>query len=98
MTDKKKEKEIGYQRTKGAFHAIAEAIVIGALIIMALVVSKNTLGIGIDDSDNGSWRRSGMTVYTDHKTGVQYIGTTNGLCVRVDKNNQPISIWVGKKK
>ena len=52
---------------------------------------KNIFSIGFDDTDTDAWNRSGMRVYTDAKTGVQYLGTARGgLAVRVDKNGNPL--------
>jgi hypothetical protein len=33
----------------------------------------------IDSTDKSRWNRSGMKIYTDHKTGVQYLSTGGGL-------------------
>jgi hypothetical protein len=44
-----------------------------------------------DDSDGK--KRSGLVVFTDYKTGVQYLSTPmGGLTVRVDENGKPILI------
>lgn len=44
-----------------------------------------------DDSDGK--KRSGMVVFTDYKTGVQYLSSPmGGLTVRVDENGKPILI------
>lgn len=42
-----------------------------------------------DDTDGKE--RSGLVIYTDHKTGVQYVGNAlGGLTVRVDENGKPL--------
>lgn len=38
----------------------------------------NHLSLGLDDSDAGPAERSGMTIHTDHKTGLQYVSTVKG--------------------
>lgn len=38
------------------------------------------------------WSCSGFKIYTDHKTGVQYVGTREGLTVRVDREGYPVVI------
>lgn len=44
-----------------------------------------------DDSDSKT-ERSGLTIYTDNKTGCQYVkgGLFGGLSVRVDQSGKPI--------
>ncbi len=43
-----------------------------------------------DDTDAPA-ERSGLMVYTDHATGVQYLSTVaGGLTVRVDKDGKPL--------
>ena len=54
-------------------------------------VIKNAFSIGVDDTDASSWGRSGMKIYTDHKTGVQYLGAERGgLTVRIDRDGRPM--------
>lgn len=68
----------------------ALAFFIGAA---AIYLTMNVFSIGLDDTDVDAWHRSGLAIYTDHKTGVQYLGTRNGgLAVRVDKDGRPM--WV----
>lgn len=61
-------------------------------VLFALVVHDFLLGkgTGTDDTDPPGGR-SNMTVYTDAKTGVQYLGTQRGgLTVRVDQYGWPM--------
>jgi hypothetical protein len=45
---------------------------------------------GSDDTD-GPNGRSGMILYTDHKTRVQYVGTLfGGITPRLDKDGKPV--------
>lgn len=37
-----------------------------------------------DSTDKNSWNRSGMRVYTDNATGVQYLSTGQGLTPRLN--------------
>ena len=63
-------------------------------IVLALTVYniiRVSFSLGLDDSDLSTTKRSGMAVYTDYKTGVQYMSTQfGGLCVRVDENGKPL--------
>lgn len=56
---------------------------INTLAILYLVVAAINWGVsktdwGRDDSDHPTGERSGLKVYTDHKTGVQYLSTPSG--------------------
>jgi hypothetical protein len=42
----------------------------------------NSWDIGTDDSDVDGWHRSGMSVLTDHKTGLQYLSDGHGGMIR----------------
>lgn len=43
-------------------------------------------GLGTDDTDPSFWNRSGLTVYTDNKTKLQYLSTgSGGITPRLDK-------------
>ena len=59
--------------------------VLWAMLVFALINGY----IIQDDTDGKS--RSGLVVYTDHKTGIQYLGAPlGGLTVRVDENGKPM--------
>lgn len=61
--------------------------------IAALMIIYNAFagGFGRDDTDEPNGKRSGMVVYTDYGTGIQYISTTaGGLTVRVDQDGKPM--------
>ena len=66
------------------------AIVAWVVAGIGVPIIKNIFSVGVDDTDADAWNRSGMRVYTDHKTGVQYLGArSGGLAVRVDKDGKP---------
>lgn len=47
----------------------------------------------VDDTDKSKKERSGLCIYVDHRTGVQYVGTEfGGLTPRVDADGRPITI------
>lgn len=55
------------------------AYIIAILIVLgACVWFRNKFDVGTDDSDKNGSERSGLRVYTDHATGVQYLGTVDG--------------------
>lgn len=49
---------------------------IAILIVLSYVISL--LPVGLDDSDLNSRNRSDMKIYTDYKTGLQYLGASKG--------------------
>jgi hypothetical protein len=47
----------------------------------------------VDDTDKSFWSRSGLTLYTDQKTGLQYLANNGffakgGLIPRLDENGK----------
>ncbi len=46
-----------------------------------------------DDSDQGFWNRSGLSVYTDNATGLQYLGAPfGGLAPRLDRDGKQMRV------
>lgn len=47
-----------------------------------------------DDSDKSFFKRSGMSIYTDYKTGLQYVkgGFFGGTTPRLDENGKQIRV------
>ena len=58
------------------------------VIVTQLIYSL--FGFGMDNSDGGKWKRSGMKLHTDHLTGVQYFSKFGSLVVRVDSLGNPV--------
>ena len=47
----------------------------------------------IDDTDKSFWDRSGMRLFTDYGTGLQYLGGPwGGVTPRLDKKGKHVSI------
>ena len=86
-----KEGRRGYEFFNGAL--LCFCIWSATLILVGLVFwfLFCLTGIGTDDSDKNGWTRSGLAIYTDHRTGVQYVGNDDGLHVRVDKDGKPVT-------
>ena len=71
------------------FHLALGAAV--AVSLLALAWGLNVLGIGLDDSDRDAWHRSGLTVHTDHATGLQYLSAPRcGMVPRLDVEGRHI--------
>lgn len=51
---------------------------IAGIFIALLIISF----FQTDDTDKSLFKRSGMVLYTDYKTGLQYLGTGSGLFTR----------------
>lgn len=67
-----------------------EYIIFGmvSIITIMLIVGKS------DDTDKSFFKRSGLGLYTDHKTGLQYIsaGFFGGISPRFDKDGNHMKI------
>ena len=63
-----------------------------AAIVFIVVVVAALHGRSSRDSTDPKDGRSGLVLYTDAATGVQYVGTImGGLTVRVDRDGKPFS-------
>jgi len=66
------------------------------LLIIAFVVLDllfNAIGVGTDDSDQDGFHRSGFSVRTDYKTGLQYLVTPDGgIAQRMDADGHQIRV------
>ena len=79
--------KMGFDFTLGAIGAVSLILIcIGALFVLL-----NALGcIKTDDSDINKWHRSGLRIYTDNKTGVQYLRAGNAITPRLDGDGNVI--------
>lgn len=78
----------------------AIAIIVAFVVIVALsapsvpqhLKRKVSWFSSYDVTDNiAEKKRSGLTIYVDHETGCQYVGTVlGGLTPRIDRNGMPI--------
>jgi len=75
-------KQKGYDLARGMVHGIVDEIWPVLLVVLVWLAIANTLDWFIDDSDDGGWNRSRMNIHTDHKTGIQYLSTSNGGMIR----------------
>ena len=69
-----------------------------AIILVGCLASGTPPLFSKRDETDSHDKRSGLVIYTDHGTGVQYVATIQGgLTVRVDENGKPmISKETGK--
>lgn len=81
---------MGRELARGIF-SYALALVMVYLVAAGIYwIVATFFGIGLNDSDLNGRHRSGMEVYTDYKTGVQYLGTGKALTPRLDKDGNII--------
>ncbi|MCE9565767.1 MAG: DUF6440 family protein [Planctomycetes bacterium] len=67
--------------------------VLAAFLIVILLSTMFHGTAGRDDSDEQHGKRSGLTVYTDYKTGCQYLGTIlGGVTPRLDRDGKPVCV------
>lgn len=62
----------------GAVKRIAEILLIGLVVVVTYKGACYLFEWGKDDTDPIDKGRSGLTLYTDHGTGVQYLSDGNG--------------------
>lgn len=64
--------------TKGVLKQLLSAAF--ALLFWIAIVQgiSNMMGWGVDPTDESGWKRSGLSYYVDHGTGVEYVGTRHG--------------------
>jgi len=78
----------GYDFTCGAILAIGKLF----LITLVIMLVMNFFGYRVDSTDFSAWERSGMSLHTDAKTGLQYLSKDGALIPRLDKNGRHMSI------
>jgi len=84
---------VGTFLMRGAAKALARLAWIGVVVFLAFSLLRNISGLGVDDSDFDAWHRSGMSVRTDARTGVQYLESSGGCIVlRLDASGQPVRV------
>jgi hypothetical protein len=81
-------RRIGKELSKGMLDAVLFALVIFATFFILFGAIFNYFSA--KDSTDSPTRRSGLRLYTDHLTGVQYIGNKYGLTIRINKHGQPV--------
>jgi hypothetical protein len=99
MSDKNKHafaEEVGASIASGLFFTGLKYLTVLYFSIVAVgYISKGCAKT--DDSDLDKYNRSGVTIHTDHLTGVQYLRRGNALCVRVDAQGDPVLAERGSK-
>lgn len=71
-------------------------IIMSAVLIICVIQLLYSWLAPTDSTDKSKWNRSGLVIYTDAKTGVQYLGkpgffSPGTIVLRVDKNGKPVT-------
>jgi hypothetical protein len=89
--------ELGQAIGKGIVLQLANYALILLAVSLGFRFASACFGWGTDDSDKNGFYRSGLTIKTDYRTGVQYLSDgKGGLTVRTDDNGKPILFKEGK--
>lgn len=88
----KRMRQAGAAYTTGALVAISNIVVIVAILALIGNAIRNRFDINTDDTDYDGRNRSGLSLHTDAKTGVQYLSDgKGGMHVRIGTNGLPIT-------
>ena len=70
--------------------------------ILIVILLTNIFSGGFlstDDTDEPNGKRSNMILYTDYKTGCQYVGTVlGGITPRLDRDGKPVCVGRSEPK
>lgn len=80
---------IGEALGVGLISAVCKFGILWLVVGLVIKLAANAFGLGVDDTDASGWKRSGLRLYVDHKTGVQYVSNGRSLVVRVDAPPAP---------
>lgn len=83
-----------YDKAFGAMLGSAQAIFILCAVILLITTAFNLFDYGTDDTDYSGFNRSGMSLHTDAKTGLQYLSKNGALIPRLNKNGQQMFITI----
>lgn len=79
----------GVELTRGA---LTELTMFVLIVTVALWLFYGLTGIGMDSTDASTWRRSGMTLYIDSATGVEYLGAGGALTPRLNRDGSVMGV------
>ena len=75
-------KDLGYQFAVGFCNRVIDVVFV--ILVLALIATAvtNWMNWNVDSTDMSGWKRSGMTLYTDYGTGIQYLSNGTGIVER----------------
>ena len=78
----------GYHYAKGVCKYLGKVLIIFIMAMFLLILISPT-----DDSDLSWYKRSGLRIHTDYKTGLQYFATMDGgITPRLNINGEQMRI------
>jgi hypothetical protein len=80
--------KLGYGIARGFVTKLWELLAIGIIAVVIFNAARWGLEWGKDDTDPEGKGRSGLTIYTDHGTGVEYLSDGNGLTPRLTESGE----------
>ena len=79
---RKEDARRGHDFAKGVVQYFCELMIFLVILLVAVSIIRNSFNLFTDDSDKNGWNRSGMKIYTDYKTGTEYLSVGNNLVKR----------------
>lgn len=86
---KKGLRQRGRHITRGALKEIWSFLWLIAVGVLLAHYIGCVFGWDLDSSDKDKWHRSGLSIHVDAATGVNYVSTFGGLCVRLNADGTP---------
>ena len=75
--------KIGFAYAKGAVRGVLYWMMWIVLVTWLIVQPvRNFFNVGTDGADLNGFNRSGLTLHTDHGTGVEYLSAPGGALIR----------------
>jgi len=75
--------KLGYGIASGMIQKLWEILALGIIALVVFNVARWQFEWGKDDTDPEGKGRSGLRLYIDHGTGVQYVSDGNSLTPRL---------------
>lgn len=75
----------------GFVSSAGKSIILILILVGVISLVSSLLGIGVDDTDRDAWHRSGMSLYTDYGTGVQYLSAGGALTPRIGADGKVLT-------
>jgi len=75
--------QLGSNLTKAALKEITRYLAAILIGVTSYAGVKHVFQLGKDDTDPEGYQRSGLRLYTDHGTGIQYLSDGNSITPRL---------------
>ena len=78
VIETKTAQQLGEAFATGCLIALSKFVLFLVVFNLIFMCLRNVSRSGVDDTDKDGWHRSGLRLYTDNKTGVQYLSDGKG--------------------